>query len=84
MAAYDKLPPTARLALQNAAFKWAAQPILSRHRNGVRGYVTGPDILKTIAHRDAKKIAKDCSKIWGIDNDDRHGDRRAVKRKRVR
>jgi hypothetical protein len=59
MAAYDKLPPTARFALQYATFDWATQPIWTKHRNGRRGYMTGADIAKGIARLDANRIAKD-------------------------
>ena len=30
MKAFDKLPPKARAALANAAFNWAAQPVLTK------------------------------------------------------
>jgi hypothetical protein len=58
MAAYDKLPPSARKALQDAAFCWATQPILTRWRNGMPGYRTGKDIAKTIALFDKWELAK--------------------------
>lgn len=80
MAAYDKLPPTARRALQDAAFDWATQPILTRHRRGRRGYLTGKDIAKTIARRDADAIEKDRTRVWGV----RDGDGSARRRRRRR
>lgn len=58
MTAYDKLPPTARRALQDAAFCWAPQPVLTRWRKGRAGYKTGADIAKTVAKWDRSKIAK--------------------------
>lgn len=58
MAAYDKLPPTARKALQDAVFCWAPQPIVTRWRNGSKGYKTGADIAKTVAQWDRNKLAK--------------------------
>lgn len=58
MAAYDKLPPSARKALQDAIFCWATQPIYSRWRDGRRGYKTGKDIAARIAEWDQKKSRK--------------------------
>ncbi len=58
MAAYDKLPPTARLALQNAVFDWAPQPLVTSWRKGVKGYRNGADIARKVAAWDASKIRK--------------------------
>lgn len=57
-AAYDKLPPTAKQALQEAAFDWAVQPIKTRWTKGMKGYRTGKEIAATIAKWDREKIAK--------------------------
>lgn len=58
LAAYDKLPPTARLALQQAAFDWAPQPILTRWRNGRKGYKTGKDIAARVREWDHKRTKR--------------------------
>lgn len=65
MAAYDKLPPTARLALQRAVFAWAPQPILTQWRNGRKGYKTGKDIAAKVAQWDAEQITRDRKRVWG-------------------
>ena len=66
MAAFDKLPPTARAALANAAFNYAAQPVKTRWNRGDPGYKTGKDIATSIAAWDKRRIAKDRWKVWGI------------------
>jgi hypothetical protein len=58
MKAYDKLPPSARKALQDAVFDWACPPIVTRWRNGRKGYKTGKDLAARIAEWDQKKLAK--------------------------
>jgi Family of unknown function (DUF6525) len=58
MAAYDKLPPTARRALQESIFGWATQPIHRRWRDGERGYKTGSEIAARIAEWDKKHMRK--------------------------
>ena len=58
MAAFDKLPPSARKALADAVFSWAPQPVLTRWRKGLPGYRSGPDIAKTIARWDKKHLSK--------------------------
>jgi hypothetical protein len=65
MAAYDKLPPTARKALQEAAFSWAVQPIRTRHNRGKKGFRTGAEIAATVARWDTQKIKKDAKAVWG-------------------
>jgi hypothetical protein len=62
MAAFDKLPKSAREALANAAFSWAPQPIVTRWKRGDRGYKTGPSIAKLIPKWDEDKHAKDVKK----------------------
>lgn len=58
MAAYDKLPPSARKALQDAVFCWAPQPIVTYWRNGRKGFKTGADIAKSVAKWDRDALAK--------------------------
>ena len=58
MAAYDKLPPSARQALQDAVFCWATQPIPTRWRNGLPGYRNGKEVARTIAAIDKRALAK--------------------------
>jgi hypothetical protein len=58
MAAYDKLPPSARKALQDAVYCWTTQPFLTRWRNGLPGYRTGKDVAKTIAAMDRRALAE--------------------------
>jgi len=70
MKAFDKLPPTARAALANAAFNWVAQQPLTRWRNGVSGYQTGEQIAARVAEWDRNRIAKDRRRVWGIKDDD--------------
>jgi hypothetical protein len=41
MAAYDRLPPAARQALQDAVFDWAPYPILCRIRRGAYSHRGG-------------------------------------------
>ena len=55
---YDRLPPTARQALANAAFDWSSGSVYNRWNRGVRGYKTGADIAKQIAIWDSGVIAK--------------------------
>jgi hypothetical protein len=63
---YDRLPPTARSALAGAAFDWAAGSLYGPWRRGLPGFVTGSDIAARIAKADAKQIAKDRRRVWGI------------------
>ena len=58
MAAYDKLPPSARKSLLDAVFCWATQPILTRWRNGMPGYGSGKDVAKTIRAMDGRALAE--------------------------
>lgn len=69
LAAFDKLPPSAREALANAAFDWAPQPIVTSWRRGVTGMKTGKEIAARVAEWDAQQIAKDRSRVWGIKDD---------------
>jgi hypothetical protein len=61
-AAYDRLPPSVRAALQNAAFDWAAYPI---HRDFERGVRTAKETVKAIREWDRKQITKDRKRVWG-------------------
>ena len=58
MSAFDKLPPTARRALANSIECWAVQPILTHHRRGTKGFVTGGDIALRVAKWDADELRK--------------------------
>jgi hypothetical protein len=76
MAAYDKLPPTARAALANAAWCWAAQPLLTGWRNGYPGLRTGAEIAAKIACLDADETGKQALKTYGADHPQAAGARR--------
>jgi hypothetical protein len=52
----ERLPPTARKALCEAAFNWAAGWIYSRWRQGKRGFKTESDIAARIAEVGAEQI----------------------------
>ena len=65
-AAYDALPPSAKRALQDAAFDWAVQPIKTRWTKGLKGYKTGKDIAATISVWDKQQIEKDRKRVWKI------------------
>ena len=56
MKAFDKLPPSARKALAEAAFNYAPQPIVTRWRRGQHGYRTGPEIADAVARWDRKRL----------------------------
>jgi hypothetical protein len=60
-AAYDRLPPSVRAALQNAAFDWAPYPIHRAFENGQR---TAKETVKAIASWDAAQIKEDRKRIW--------------------
>jgi hypothetical protein len=66
-AAYEKLPPSARKALQEAAFDWAPQPIKTYWTKGRKGFKTGKDIAARVAEWDAKHIARDRKRVWKIE-----------------
>lgn len=76
MAAYDKLPPTARAALANAAWDWATQPLLTGWRKGRPGFRTGAEIAAKIARADADETGKDALKTYGADHPQAAGARR--------
>jgi Family of unknown function (DUF6525) len=65
---FDRLPPTARAALANAAFDWASGWIYGRWRRGTPGYQTGPDISQRIAEADARQITRDRKRVWKLDD----------------
>lgn len=56
MEAYDKLPPTIRRALQDAAFNYAAYPVRRYYENGGKPAVYW---AKKIAQWDRDVIEKD-------------------------
>ena len=67
IAAYDKLPPVARLALQNAVFDYDAIGIARAWTSGKRGFRSGDQIARRIAMSDQHQIARDCVRVWGMD-----------------
>jgi Family of unknown function (DUF6525) len=60
--AYERLPPSVRRALQDAAFDWASYPIWRRWN---AGKVSTPELVKAIAKWDADQIKRDRKRIWG-------------------
>jgi hypothetical protein len=62
----DRLPPTARAALANAAFDWASGFFYTRWRRGKHGFKTGADLAARVAEADASQIAKDRKRVWGV------------------
>ena len=62
---FDKLPPSARKALANAAFDWASGAVYNRWKKAKPGYKTGADVASRIAEWDAKQITKDSKRVWG-------------------
>jgi len=63
---FDRLPPTARKALAEAAFNWSSGAIYTAWRRSAAGFKTGPDCAARIAEADARQIAKDRRRIWGL------------------
>lgn len=55
---YDRLPPTARQALANAAFDWSAGYFYNRWNKGKPGFKTGQDIARHVASADASTKRK--------------------------
>ena len=53
--AYERLPPSVRKALQEAAFDWAAYPIWRRFETGK---VSSKELVKAIAQWDANQIKR--------------------------
>lgn len=58
MAAYDKLPPSLRAALQNADNNWAAYPIARWFNNGKGERARAAYWVKQIARWDKEQRAK--------------------------
>ena len=63
MEAFDRLPPSVRAALANAAFDWAPYPI---RRWFEAGRFTAKELVKRIGKWDHDQIAKDRTRVWGI------------------
>ena len=63
----EQLPPSARQALYDAAFDWAAGWVYTRWKRGTPGFKTGPEVAARIAEADAQQIAKDRRRVWGIE-----------------
>lgn len=62
LEAFDKLPPTARAAIANAAFNWAETNIYRAWNRGQPGFKTGADIAKAISGWDKDAHAIDVKK----------------------
>lgn len=75
MAAYDALPKSMREALANSPFNWAAYPIKQRFE---RGALNAKTWVGLIAQWDAEQIAKDRTRVWGLEPSPKG--RRAAKR----
>lgn len=61
---FDKLPPTARRALANAAFDWSSGAIFNRFKKANVGFRTGAECAKRIAEWDKIQMARDTKRIW--------------------
>ena len=61
-SAFDQLPRTIREALAEAAFDWAAYPILRWWNSG--RYKTAKDLAKRIKQWDSDQIKKDRKRVW--------------------
>lgn len=55
---YDRLPPTARRALADAAFSWSAGFYYNRWNRGRSGFKTGQAIAEHVAWADSSVIKK--------------------------
>ena len=55
---YDRLPPTARVALANTAFSWSAGGMFNKWRRGKCGYKSGADIAARVRAADQKVLKK--------------------------
>jgi hypothetical protein len=62
----EQLPPTARKALCDAAFDWAAGWVYSQWRRGSRGFKTESDIAARIAEADVRQTTADRWRVWKI------------------
>ncbi len=58
MAAFDKLPPSARAALSGAVENWVCQPVLTRFNRRAKGFCNGPEIAETVARWNRDELAK--------------------------
>lgn len=56
---FDRLPPTARNALAEAAFNWSSGAVYNRWQRGKPGYKTGKDIAVLIKQWDRATIKKE-------------------------
>jgi hypothetical protein len=65
MNAYDKLPPSARRALQNTIFDWAPQPFATSFKKGL--FKTGPELAEYITSTDQRTSKAELWKTWGPD-----------------
>lgn len=74
MAAYDKLPSSARAAMANAAFDWAPQPFVTgferrgRWKNGkeLAAYIV--ELAAYIVTLDRSAVGKEAYRTYGADH----------------
>lgn len=64
MAAYDKLPPSARAALANTAFDWASQPFLTGFERRGR-WKNGKELAAYIVNLDCTEVGKEAYRTYG-------------------
>lgn len=62
---FDKLPPTARAALANAAFDWSAGAVLNKFKRAEKGFRSGKEIAESVKQWDRNTIKRDKRKVWG-------------------
>ena len=59
--AYERLPPSVRAALQQAAFEWAPYPIWRWFEGG---RYTAKELVRKIKQWDADQIKRDSKRVW--------------------
>lgn len=60
MAAFDKLPASAREAFRDALFNWATYPVWRRWERGE--YKTGKELAKAVRSWDAKQLKREAAR----------------------
>lgn len=66
MAAFDKLPSSARAALANAAFQWAPQPFVTDWRRG--RWKNGKELAAYIVELDRSEVGKEVYRTYGANH----------------
>lgn len=67
MAAFDKLPASARAALANAAFQWVPQPFVTGfERRGL--WKNGKELAAYIVKLDTIEVGKEAFRTYGPDH----------------